>query len=143
VVEGSNRPDLVRSVPSPRDVSLEPSVVATNLTLSGLTLLLIFLAAQLFNSTIKAHKSQVDAVGSRVLAPVRSRVDGRLRGLTRPQVGPKLADRLMWPTVVLGLTVLIYGFADSGFGLNTRSLVLALSRNRQGVNVENVTELRW
>jgi hypothetical protein len=127
VVEGSNRPELVRSVLSPADVSLDPGVVATNLTLSGLTLLLIFLAAQLFNSTIKTHKSQVDAIGRRVVAPVRARVDGRVRALARPPVKVKLADRLAWPTVVLGLTVLIYGFADPGFGLNARSAVLALS----------------
>ena len=41
---------------------------------------------------------------------------------------------------VMALFVIAVAAAEAAIGLG---LVLALSRNRQGVNVENVTELRW
>jgi len=41
---------------------------------------------------------------------------------------------------VMALLVIAVAAAEAAIGLG---LVLALGRNRQGVNVENVTELRW
>ena len=68
------RPSMVRSVPSPADISTEPDVIGTNVTLALVTLLLIFTAAQLLNSTISENKEEIDAM----LAPVTR----RLRTLT-------------------------------------------------------------
>ncbi|HEY7700273.1 MAG TPA: NADH-quinone oxidoreductase subunit NuoK [Vicinamibacteria bacterium] len=41
---------------------------------------------------------------------------------------------------VMALLVIAVAAGEAAIGLG---LVLALSRNRQGVNVENVTQLRW
>lgn len=41
---------------------------------------------------------------------------------------------------VMALFVIAVAAGEAAIGLG---LVLALSRNRQGVNVENVTELKW
>ena len=114
-------------MPSPSDISTAPDVVGTNVTLAVITMLCIFVAAQLFNSTLSDNKDELEAMLAPVTRPLRamtSRLPHRAAAAA-PAAG--LISTVMWPAVVLGLSVLIYGFTNPGFGLNARSAVLALS----------------
>ncbi len=121
------RPSMVRSVPSPADISTNPDVVGTNLTLAVITMLCIFVAAQLFNSTISENKDEIEEMLAPVTKPLRSLTSRlpRRKAAAAPSAG--LIQTMTWPTIVLGLTVLIYGFTDPGFGVNGNSAILALS----------------
>ena len=121
------RPNMVRSVPSPADISTEPDVVGTNLTLALITMLCIFVAAQLFNATISENKDEIEEMLAPVTKPLRS-ISARLPRRSAP-VAPAAGwmGAVKWPAIVLALSVLIYGFTDPGFGVNGNSAVLALS----------------
>jgi hypothetical protein len=121
------RPSMVRSVPSPADISTAPDVVGTNLTLALITMLAIFVAAQLFNATISDNKDEIEEMLAPVTRPLRSlsaRLPKRSASIV-PSAGWMNAAK--WPAVVLALSVLIYGFTDPKFGANGHSAVLALS----------------
>jgi hypothetical protein len=121
------RPSMVRSVPSPADISTNPDVVGTNLTLAVITMLCIFVAAQLFNSTISENKDEIEEMLAPVTKPLRSLSSWlpRRKAAAAPSAG--LLQTMTWPTIILGLTVLIYGFTNPGFGMNGNSAILALS----------------
>jgi hypothetical protein len=121
------RPNMVRSVPSPADISTAPDVVGTNLTLALITMLFIFVAAQLFNATISENKDEIEEMLSPITRPLRSiraRLPRRKAAETR---AAGWMNAVKWPAIVLALSVLIYGFTDPGFGMNGHSAVLALS----------------
>ncbi len=121
------RPSMVRSVPSPADISTAPDVVGTNITLALITMLCIFVAAQLFNATITENKDEIEEMLAPVTRPLRS-ISARLpksQAVETRATGWMSAAK--WPALVLVLSVLIYGFTDPGFGANGHSAVLALS----------------
>ena len=122
-----HRPDMIRAVPEPLDISLDPDVLVTNISFMGATLLLILLASQIFNSTISENKEELDRLMTAALSPLRplwQAVQGNIGSASRESA---LLNAVGWPLVVLGLTVLIYGFVEPGFGLNGRSAVVAAS----------------
>jgi hypothetical protein len=120
-----HRPNMTRSVPSPLEVSTDPGVIGTNISLALLTLFVILLASQLFNATLSENRAQIEGW----FAPLRNKIRAiSVRLPAMPVVEtPRLVSLVKWPALILGMTVLIYGFAEPGFGLNTRSAILALS----------------
>jgi hypothetical protein len=122
------RPAIIQAVPAPDEVNSSVDTFITNLTLAGLTLLFIIATAHIFNSTIEENRHKIDAFLGWVLRPCR-RAGTALASLAVFAVrhaGDK-ASRVFWPLAVLALTVLIYGFAEPGFGLNFESATVAVA----------------
>jgi hypothetical protein len=122
------RTNMVRSVPSPLEISTDPDVIATNITLAVITLLVIFGASTLFNGTLAENREEIESW----LSPKLDRLRNLLRRLrTLPIAGAlrsrRRGARWLWDLfAVLGLTVLVYGFTEPEFGVNTKSLSLGL-----------------
>jgi hypothetical protein len=125
--ENPDRPDMVKSVPGPNDISLEPDVIATNLGLMAFTLLVIFVAAQIFNSTISENRAEIERSLDRVLQPFRSMAERAKSAVSGPGAQPSVLERFGWPVLVLALTVVIYGFTDPDFPTGSSSLIVITS----------------
>ncbi len=124
---GGARPEIIRSLLGPDEISGEAKVIGTNVALAGATLILILLTATVFNQTVQENSEDIERFLSRLFAPFRGFLGVFGKGWDtingeRPGVGAFLG-----PLAVLGLAGLIYGFAEPGFGFNNKSLVLFLS----------------
>jgi hypothetical protein len=107
-------------VPAPNEVSNDFNVLATNMGLAGITMFLIFVSATMFNKTVDENKDEVDAIVASFTSPFRALGNG-LQGLGESL--PFLRT-VGWPIAVLGLTVIVYGFLEPGFGFNEKSLIV-------------------
>lgn len=125
--ESSARPEMIRLVPSPSEISLDGAVVATNMSFAGLTILIVLFAAQLFNQTISENRDRVEALAARAAAPVRPVWNGITAPVRSVSVGSRLLNVAAGPALLLGLTAVIYGLAEPNFGFNERSLIVAAS----------------
>lgn len=101
-------------------------IAATNLVLAGLSLLLILLTATLFNQTLQENDKEIADMVHGALGPVGGAFAGAKAGLESIGEWRGIAG-LAGPLTILGLTGLIYGFTEPGFGLNEKSLVLFLA----------------
>ena len=114
------------AVPGPAGLGLDPNVIATNLGLTALFVLLFALTAEVFNSTIDAHRDEIHGWWGRLVAgPLRflapvAVVDARLGSLAASGRAGSLAQ----VAVVLVAIGVIYGFLSTDFGLNEKSLLL-------------------
>ncbi len=125
--DGGDRPEIIRSVLSPGDISGDPAVIATNLSLALLMLIVILLTATLFNQTVQENETDINSFFAPILAPVKGTTEvgaGAWRWIRGER---DWLEAIGAPLVLLGLAGLIYGFAEPGFGLNTKSLVVFLS----------------
>lgn len=92
-----------------------------------ITLIVILLTATLFNQTVQENEGDINAFFAPMLAPVKG-TTGLGAGAWRWIRGERYwLEAIGAPLVLLGLAGLIYGFAEPGFGLNTKSLVVFLS----------------
>jgi hypothetical protein len=101
------------------DLSTSPTVVSTNAGFAMLTVILIFLTAQIFNKTLEENDHEIRSF---------------FRGLTSPftRTWEAGASRFSLPAIagplgMISLAALIYGFGEPDFGLNKRSSVLLVS----------------
>ncbi|MEX2246922.1 MAG: FGLLP motif-containing membrane protein [Dehalococcoidia bacterium] len=120
-------PAFTLSIPAPNDISFDSGVIATNLSLMGITVLVVLLTAQLFNETISENRHEIEALLRRSVAPLRPALDGITGSLGSSLPGIGLVRSFGLPVVVLGLTAVIYGAAEPNFGLNQNSLIVAAS----------------
>ena len=99
-------------------------MIGTNLALAGVTLIMILITATLFNQTVQENSDKIGGFFKRLFSPVDGllRLAGGAMGALSSNGGGIAA--LMGPLVILGLTGLVYGFAEPGFGLNEKSAVL-------------------
>ena len=122
-------PVLATFVSIPGAGPIDGAVVGTNLFLTLLLLLLFALTAEIFNSTMDAHRDEIHGWWARtaqgplrILRPLtgsgsipdRPAASGRLRGVVQA-------------LVALALLGLIYGFLSPDFGLNQQSVILFVS----------------
>ncbi len=111
----SARSIVVRSIPSPTDISFSPKLLVENATLALLLIVLVALPAEIFNSTLKQHHRDL----ARRARPIRLFVD-RLESHMS-----KLSDiGVLGVFSVIG--ALLYGLIDPSFGFTTASAALVV-----------------
>ena len=111
----SARSIVVRSIPSPTDISFSPKLLIENATLALLLIVLVALPAEIFNSTLKQHHRDL----ARRARPIRLFVD-RLESHMS-----KLSDfGVLGVFSVVG--ALLYGLIDPSFGFTAASLALVV-----------------
>lgn len=121
------RPSIVQSVPDPTEISTDPGVVGTNVTLAVVVVIVILLSAQVFNGTIEENNEEIERFARRYVRPVAAPLRGarsvwRRVGLINPHI-----SRIVGIGVVLGATALVYGFLEPGFQLNEDGILLLIS----------------
>lgn len=110
--EAPKRPEFVRSVPDPTEVSTDPIFIAQNILLALLLILLIAFPADMFNATLLAHYEEITGwFGA-----------GKWLDRSRQRM-TKLPSALILGSFA-GLSAAIYGFLSPDFGLNQTSFVL-------------------
>ena len=117
----------MRSLLTPGDISGSAGVIITNVLLALGVMVIILLSATIFNQTVQENSDDLHNFFGRLLGPFRGiaeRSHGAWAHLGEDG-GPWAA--VLGPLVMLGLAGVIYGFAEPGFGLNNKSLVLFLS----------------
>src|SRR5690606_29838848 len=108
-------------------LSRDPRVIATNLSFSIASVLLILAATTIFNGTLKENGERIDAMTKRFAAPVLG--VGRSIGLAQPAV-PKPGDgliRAIKHIAIVLATGAIYAMMEPSFGWNETTLVLAVA----------------
>jgi hypothetical protein len=111
----SARSVVVRSIPSPTDISFSPKLLAENATLALLLIVLVALPAEIFNSTLKQHHRDL----ARRARPVRLFVE-RLESHMS-----KLSDLGVLGVFSL-IGALLYGLIDPSFGFTAASMALVV-----------------
>jgi hypothetical protein len=129
-VDSDPLPQLVRTVSTRSDPSIDTAVIITNLLLTLFVVLLFGLSSSLFNSTIDANRAALDAGVDRVVRPLQTLAApfaalAATIGSHLPS-GPT-TSRMARLTLVLLLTALIYGFLSEDFALNPKGIALLIS----------------
>jgi hypothetical protein len=101
------------------DLSTSPTVVSTNAGFAVLTVILIFLFAQIFNKTLEENDAEIRKIFRGVTSPFTSAWSAGAERVTLPAIAGPLA--------MIVLAALIYGFGSPDFGVNKQSVVLLLS----------------
>ena len=122
-----SRTQFVRSVPSFDELTDDFDVILTNVLLTGLFLILIFLTAEIFNQTIRDNQTDVESWMRNFFGPVIGIWGGLSAAMGAATLGSQKLRNLFWLAIVLVITVLIEGFLDPDFGLNHESLLLFFS----------------
>ncbi|MEO8457049.1 MAG: FGLLP motif-containing membrane protein [Chloroflexota bacterium] len=120
---GSPRPRMFQNVLSTKDISTNAGVIATNIVLAGITLILLLLSAELFNKTVEENHDWFKHAFKVIFGPIEW-VSARLHDIFGRG---KLAGSLGPPLALIALAAVIYGLAEPGFGLNSKSLVVLIS----------------
>jgi len=112
-----------------RDLSTNLAVVGTNLSLALLTLLVVLVAATIFNATIKENAEAISGGVTRFSAPVAGALG--IAAAYSSRVDPFWSRHPLTFSAVklvslLSLTALVYATLDPHFGLNDASLVLVV-----------------
>jgi hypothetical protein len=124
---GAPRPEVLAALMTPQELSGDGEVILTNVALAGVTLVMILITATLFNQTVQENSEEIEAWLGRLLTPVRG-LGEMLGGVWEAASGNGSGlAAAAGPLSVLGLTGLVYGFAEPGFGFNEKSLVMFLS----------------
>lgn len=123
----TDRPEIVRAVPDPTDISTEPDVVGTNVALAVVVAIVVLLSSQIFNETIDENNDQIESFARRYVrpfgAPLRAaRSAWRGAFSSNPQFA-----QIAGVGVVLVATAVVYGFLEPGFKLDSDGIVLVLS----------------
>ncbi len=130
------QPQVVRAVPGPDQISLDPDVIGSNVVLALFVVFSFAFTSTLFNQTLDENRRDIEGWAGPLLAPLRRLAAlaqewfaavGGLSRIRRISVGRSWAERLAGPALILSLTGLIYGFLSPDFGLNTPSLILFAS----------------
>lgn len=124
---GGARPKVVSALVTANHLSGDAAVIGTDAALAGISLILILLSATLFNQTVQENSDDIHAFFGKFLAPFQAIVGVLGGGWDLINGSRGGISALAGPLSVLGLTGLIYGFAEPGFGLNDKSLVIFLS----------------
>ena len=121
------RTEFVKSVGSFDELTDDFDVILTNVLLTGLFLILIFLTAEIFNQTIRDNQSDVESWMRNFFGPVIGIWGGLSAAMGAATLHNKKLQSLVWLGIVLVITVLIEGFLEPGFGFNKESVLLFLS----------------
>jgi hypothetical protein len=93
----------------------------------GITLVALLLSAQLFNSTISENRDGLEELVARVSGHVRPLASAAGGGVSAVTQRVPFLSIFGGPLLVIGLTALIYGFADPSFGISREGLIVAIS----------------
>ncbi|HEV8401542.1 MAG TPA: FGLLP motif-containing membrane protein [Candidatus Limnocylindrales bacterium] len=122
-------PAIVDYIGGAGDSPVDAGVIATNLWLTLLFMFVFALTAEIFNSTMDAHRDEIGGWWPRlargpllILRPVIATGAGLERLASSGRAGS-----LIQAFIVLALLGLIYGFLSPDFGLNPESVVLFVS----------------
>ena len=121
------RTEFVRSVGSFDELTDDFDVILTNVLLTGLFLILIFLTAEIFNQTIRDNQGDVENWMRNFFGPIIGIWGGLSAAMGAATLHNKKLQSLVWLGIVLVITVLIEGFLEPGFGFNKESVLLFLS----------------
>ncbi len=121
---GSARPEVFRALLSPGDLSASTGTIVTNIALTGLVLVLVLLTATIFNQTVQENSDDIGNFFKRLLAPVSGPLGTLHRGWHAVAGSRDWMGTVGVPLAVLGLTGIVYGLAEPGFGFNDRTLVV-------------------
>jgi len=107
------------------EISKDPRVIGTNIGLAIALLIILLVASSMFNDTLSEHRVEVQGYALRVMAPFRwleaaFRRDWPLSGV----ISGARVEAIFGPLLVLGVSALIYSFADPNVGFNSRTVVL-------------------
>ncbi len=108
-------------------LSRDPRVLATNLTLSVAAVLVILAATTIFNATLKENADAIHRMTSRLSGPTRG--VGRALGLVAAQPTTQLGKvfSVVKPLVVVLGTGIIYAMMEPSFGFNDTTGVLLVA----------------
>ncbi|HEY5624993.1 MAG TPA: FGLLP motif-containing membrane protein, partial [Dehalococcoidia bacterium] len=121
-----SRPDIVRSVPKPGDLSGDLGIILTNVILGGLTLVLMLLTAEIFNQTLEENEGDIKKWFGRISGPLKG-IFGVFGGLARLITDGRGVAGIFAPIVLLALAALLYGLEEPGYGINEQSAVIFVS----------------
>jgi hypothetical protein len=107
----------VDGVPGLSDISTDPEVIVANLVLAALLLGLMFIDSAIFNATLEENSDEIGKLFAKFGGPIEG------VSIAAAQQVPSLAKA----GLMVGMTALIYGFLEPGFGFNRESYVLVLS----------------
>jgi len=117
--------NFLASFPSLEELSTDPGVVGTNISLALGSLLAVLAAATIFNATLKENAAWFSETAARLPRPGLPFVT--LTGTLGAMPGRLSQLSLVYPLVLLAITALIYSALDPHFGFNDTSLVLVLA----------------
>ncbi|MEO8456272.1 MAG: FGLLP motif-containing membrane protein [Chloroflexota bacterium] len=122
----SGRPQFAQSVLTPSDLSGSFGVIGLNALLAGLTLLLLLLSSELFNKTVEENHGTLARWFSPITHPVEGFFSG-IAGAWKSKTDGSIIGAVGPVALVLAVSALIYGALEPGFGLNEKSIVMALA----------------
>ena len=121
----NGRPEFAQSVLTPGGLSGNLGVIGTNLLLMAGTLMIIILSCELFNKTVEENHDTL----KRWTKPVSGPIEGlfiRIGDAWKSATGASPIGKIGPILAVLGISGLIYGVLEPGFGFNDKSLIMFL-----------------
>jgi hypothetical protein len=126
-VAGIQRSHFVQSVRGLSDISDDFDFLLTNLILTLVMLLLIFLTSEIFNQTIRENQGDIESWFKDKAGPLMV-VWGGFQSITHAaSANNQRLLNFFWIAVVLAVSVFIEGFLNPGFPFSDNSLLLFLS----------------
>lgn len=122
----SGRPEFAQSVLTPSDLSTSLDVITLNVALVIFSLMLLVLSSELFNKTVEENHYTLAKWFKPVTTPFAALFSAIGTGWTDRTGGSRLGA-LGPPAAIIFLAALIYGGLEPGFGLNEKSIVMALA----------------
>ena len=118
--------NFLAGFPAIGDLSTDIGVVGTNFSLALATVLLVLVAATLFNTTLKENGDVIGAYVGRLKFASTPSFALPLTAIAGPSFQKFSRLRHLRSIVLLGATAVIYSALDPHFGFNDSSLVLIL-----------------
>ncbi len=124
---GAQRSEWVRSVRGLSETSSDINFLLTNLILTGVMLLLIFLTSEIFNQTIRDNQDDIEGWIRDKFAPIVGVWEALQSTLHAATANSQHLLNFFWLATVLVVSVFIEGFLNPGFPFSHGSILLFLS----------------
>ncbi len=121
------RSQFVKSVRGLSDISGDFDFLLTNLILTGVMLLLIFLTSEIFNQTIRDNQDDIEDWVRDKFGPVVGVWEGMQSVMHSATANSQHLLNFFWLGIVLIVSVFIEGFLNPGFPTSAGSLLIFLS----------------
>jgi uncharacterized repeat protein (TIGR01451 family) len=124
---GAERSEWVESLRGLSDTSGDIDVLLTNLILTGVMLILIFLTSEVFNQTLSDNQDDIESWFKDKFGPIVAVWEGIQGPMHAATANHQQVLNLFWIALVLIVSVFIQGFLNPGFPFSHGSVMLFLS----------------